>query len=239
VGLKTEVENRYRSTRRIKNPNLCRTLTYNYFQLMRKVKITVRRTGIRFDWPRIWPRIFEKSIPAVIRNYSMPSMELKKLVATREERPDSAEASNPQRVVAATVNPAAIAAGTMGAVYAPSTELEMSTPDVKTMVHPIIREPHVLELTKERVLAKMDKMKAFERAEEKRKLGKEMDRLRARFPIGKVVCERELCINTNSMHVEPMMGLCLACEGHKLELANLEVEKAKAELEKLKGGADD
>lgn len=239
VGLKTEVENRYRSTRKIQNPNLCRSLTYNYFQLMRKVEVTITRTRVRFDW-LLKPRpMFESPIRAVIRNYVMPSMEIRKLVATREERSELAQPVYTQPVLstsmtsAATVTPSPIGAST-------SPQLETSTPAIKTLVHPIISEPPVLELTKERVLAKMNSVKAFRRIDEKRKLEAAIDKLRQRFPVNKKIVERkQICINTNSMHVESMMGICLACEGHKLDLAKVELEKTKVELDKMKKNNSD
>ena len=233
IGLKTEVENRYRSTRKIKNPNICRTLTYNYFQLMRKFKITVTRTGIRFDFiptPQI-PRIMKAYIPAVIRSYAMPAPELKTLVATREEKAQSTESSNPGSSAVSTFS----AEGLMAMAMAPAVQMQASTPSVQTLLHPTIEEPHVLELSKEGLLAKMIRQGIIKAGQEK-KIDEAIENLRKKFPIGTIVSEKEMCINTNSTHVEPMMGACLACENHIIEIRKLELEKAKAEAEKASEG---
>jgi hypothetical protein len=229
IGLKTEVENRYRSTRKISNPNFCRSLTYNYFQLMRKFKVTTTRIGLKFDYVRELPRLMKAHIPAVIRSYIMPSPEIQKLVAIREEKTHSSGSSNPGHQVEVMAPIRGFTSIAMSTVAGP--ELPVSSQAVKTVIHPIAEEPRVLELSKERLLSKMVREEAIKKDRQK-ELDDVLEKLRKKFPVGKVVSERDLCINTNSMHIEPMIGKCLACSEHKLEMRKLALEKYKAELEK-------
>jgi len=227
IGLKTEVENRYRSTRKLKNPNLCRTLTYNYFQLMRKVKVTVTRVGLKFDYVSVPPRILVTHIPAVIRSYVMPFPEIKTIQAVREEKSGSGS-SNPESAHETT----SVTGSYVRMAYAPGAgpELQVSTPAVKTLLQPMVEEPRVLELSKEVLLSKMLREKVIVE-DQKKAMDEVLEDLRKKFPVGKIVSEREVCINTNSMHVEPMMGTCLACEDHDIKMRRMEMEKARAELE--------
>jgi len=242
IDLKTEVENKYRSTRKIKNPNTCQTVTYNYFQLMRKYKITATRTNLLLDYTPTPPRTLTTYIPAVIRSYAMPPPELTTLMPTMEEKSQPAETPSPgvTPAVAVPVSSAPTPAEAIPAeratisMYKATVGVETSVPAAKTLLHPIIEEPHVLELSKDMLLSKMDKQAVFKDTVERKELSEFIDRLYSKFLLGKVVTEKEICINTNSMHVEPMLGLCLACDKHTVEMRELELERAKVELEKAR-----
>lgn len=230
IGLKTTVENRCRSTRKIRNPNACQSVTYNYFQLMRKFKITVTRISLGFDYVPVAPRILTTQIPAVIRSYEMPPLELKALVSGRDEMPQSSDTSSSlPTATGAASKPAALSLA-----YVATSEEQTSTPAIRTLLHPIIEEPSVLELTQERLLTKMDRQKVFKNPAEKKQLDGLLNSLVRKFPLKIVVKESEVCVNTNSMYVEPMVGLCLACDKHMVEMRKIELEKAKVELEKAK-----
>jgi hypothetical protein len=50
IDVKTEVENQYRSIRKVTNPNPCQPVIYNYFQLAKKYK-----TELILADPILWP----------------------------------------------------------------------------------------------------------------------------------------------------------------------------------------
>jgi len=163
----------------------------------------------------------------VIRSYVMPFPEIKTIQAVREEKSGSGS-SNPESAHETT----SVTGSYVRMAYAPGAgpELQVSTPAVKTLLQPMVEEPRVLELSKEVLLSKMLREKVIVE-DQKKAMDEVLEDLHKKFPVGKIVSEREVCINTNSMHVEPMMGTCLACEDHDIKMRRMEMEKARAELE--------
>ena len=92
--------------------------------------------------------------------------------------------------------------------------------------------PDVMELTEEELLDKI-KGKIADEAAFKRELDtflkEDVNKLGVRD-------KYEYCINTEGMYVEATVSKCSPCDKATLELRQLEVEKAKLELELMKKG---
>ena len=71
MDIKTEVENKFRSLRKIKNPNPCKVVTYFFKQLNKKFKVEVSLVDVRYDWVRELPQVFAGPL-----NYSVARKEM-------------------------------------------------------------------------------------------------------------------------------------------------------------------
>lgn len=63
IDIKTEVENRFRSLRKLSNPNPCKVVTYFFKQLNKKFSFEVSLLSVTFDVVRQLPPIFGQKSP--------------------------------------------------------------------------------------------------------------------------------------------------------------------------------
>jgi hypothetical protein len=230
IDTKTEVENQYRSVRKIKNPNSCQPVIYLYYQLAKKYRTELELTDVRVDVPIQVPPILIRPIPAAIFAATAPyrqSLDLEVVAApppwTLTGATSSAEGGAvaiERRLLLASGRSVAAAIAQLPPVEAP------------------VDEPDVLQLTAEEALAKVVRVrpdinaKAFDAAL-KKFLALEDNKPGVRGTY-------EYCIDTDGLYVEAELSKCSACDETMVELQRLEVEKARAELEKLgEGGGDD
>lgn len=73
IDTKTEMENHYRSLRKISNPNNCRVVTFFFKQLNKKYRFEVALVDIRFDLILQLPKIHQELLPyySIERRYAV------------------------------------------------------------------------------------------------------------------------------------------------------------------------
>lgn len=247
IDIKSEVENQYRSLRRISNPNGCQPVTYNYFQMAKKYKTELILTDIRFDilLPQLPQR--EPPLPPILREplnevlFSAQSPYRQNLNLRVVSPPPSwtlaagAAAETPSvpipPPVATTFSSLRSFAQAPAQFVSPVAAIS-ALPSVRVPVEP----PEVMELTKDELL---DKIQAAREAGE---IGVDIKEFHPAFEEflsddfnqPGVRATYEYCIDTNGLHVETTVSECSACDEYTLRLRRLEVKKARAEVELLK-----
>lgn len=239
VDTKTEVENQYRSVRKIKNPNPCQPVIYNYFQLAKKYKTELILTDLRFDFIRQPPPILTGRLGVFVIGAETPYRQNLNLQVVAPPPPwrlaAPAAAPSPtgaSPLVAPTLAPFA-AFQALGQPFAPAAVRIAGLPAERPPAEP----SDVMQLTHEELLQKISSdpdipektVTEFKRVfdgflkDDLNKLG--------------VKATYEYCVNTDGLYVEANVSKCSACDEATIELRRLEVEKAKAELEQKKGGS--
>lgn len=71
IDIKTEVENKFRSLRKIKNPNDCKVVTYFFKQLHKKYSFEVSLLSVKFDIVRTLPSIFGNRSPFILKQLAV------------------------------------------------------------------------------------------------------------------------------------------------------------------------
>jgi hypothetical protein len=220
IGLKTETVSTTRSTRKIRNFNQCQPVTYNFFQLMRKMRTEMIIDSITFDV------ITSKETVSPVLTATLGGL----LNTARFTPPRS------QEILSALPGPVIGTGSNIANAAIPAAVI--STPPTSfvaqaTVLHSIVADNFdrpMRQLTRDQLelaIASMppDQQKAV------RELA---DRLISKFPIDKVVFSKEFCVNTNGMTVEAFTGRCLACDTHTALTQQTEREKARADLLKTK-----
>lgn len=227
IDTKTEVENQYRSVRKVTNPNPCQPVIYNYFQFAKKYRTELILTDVRFDFLPLPPRILTDPLrifTIAAESFYRQNLNLQVVAAPPTWRLQSAAV-----VPTVPVTQLAQLAATHQIVQ-PMVSLAAPLAPVGTQVP--TEPPDVMELTKEELLDKI-KGKIADEAAFKRELDtflkEDVNKLGVRD-------KYEYCINTEGMYVEATVSKCSPCDKATLELRQLEVEKAKLELELMKKG---
>ena len=236
VDTKTEIENQYRSLRKISNPNKCRVVTYIFKQLSKKYEIDIVLLGIRFDLIQHVPLIHKELLP-----YHL--VEPKFAVAVQHPR------------VVANVNPheARLDANAQQSAFKASSHAQTPQLHVNVqdafMTHLYRDITLAKELDAEAFLAKVDSLK-LDKVQKTQVLAafNELTKRKENQP-GFVIYHTEYCVRTNSIVAEPKVSHCsiCACEecnacgehnedeaGADADIKALEMEKLKTEIELLK-----
>ena len=222
IDTKTEVENQYRSVRRLSNPNPCQPVIYNYFQLAKKYKTELILTDVRFDL-RVQPRpLLERSLGAVAFEADPPYRQTLDLNVVAP--PPPWKLSAPPVATARQTQPIFLSRAIVG-FPSLAEALIVRKPPVEAPVEP----PEALQLTKDELLQKAAAvivdidLKQLERAIDTF-LADDVNKPGVRDTY-------EYCINTDGLYVEANLSKCSACDEFAIELHRLEVERAKVELE--------
>lgn len=224
IDTKTEVENQYRSVRRLSNPNPCQPVIYNYYQLAKKYRTELILTDIRFDL-RIRPRpLLERPLGAVAFEAEAPYRQTLDLNVVAP--PPAWKLAAPAGTTSVPQSqPFFVSRAAIAGFPSVAEGLIVRKPPVEAPVEP----PEALQLTKEELLLKA----AAERVDvDLKQLDRSIDRFLGE-DVNKpgVRATYEYCINTDGLYVEANLSKCSACDEFAIELHRLEVERAKVELE--------
>lgn len=228
VDIKSQLENQYRSLRKIVNPNPCKVVTYFFKQLNKKYKVEVVLVDVRFD---LVQRIPENHLE--IKPYF--ERELRPLIANIEPniRMDSNFPANVQqrRKDAPLESNSLVSDRNPELRYIPKDELIERIPIGRSLVK---------QLTEEELQIKIDLLRISNKT--KIEIKKEVRRImesKINNP-GYVLYQSEYCLRTNSVIAEPKVSKCSICDCDECEcdenkdLKLLELEKMKVEIELLK-----
>lgn len=209
MDTKTETTVGTRSVRKVKNNNMCQAVTYNYYQLMRKLRVELLITHLTFDLlpERQAHPIFNARIAGLLHTaHALPP------------RPDAILS--------------ALQAGQPGAIPAPAADagLPISLPARATVAHAAIADdfnhPH-RQLTLEQLA---DDPTLGEERDAVLGVAKS---LVARFRPD-VVSSQEFCVNTPGVTADAFTGRCLACDTHVGLLQQGQREQMRLDLIKAK-----
>lgn len=213
LDLKTEVENKYRAVRKIKNPNRCQPVTFHYFQLMKKIRRELFLVEQTYDC----------TPPAGIAPPG-PGLTTYHRAAGRPQnlRP-RVVAPPPQWTLTEPAAPVTAEVACSDPAPAPAES---------TITVPFTR-PATRQLSKERVLADVRATGGDEVAREMQQHLDQIDDL-ADPAGGGLILSEEFCIGTDYFHVESVVSNCAICEDTELKSKELECKRIELELEKLK-----
>jgi hypothetical protein len=221
VDTKTQIENSYRSLRKISNPNHCRVVTFFFKQLNKKYSVEIVLLGIRFDLIRQLPPIHSQVLPYHIVK---PSFAISTL------QPANLTNVNPQEATKfnAALQPFAFRAAAAQSV---APQLHADVQDAfRTLVFRDI-EP-AKELEADALLAKLDTMDLDKAQKEKVVAAMtELVKRKDNQP-GFVLYKGEYCLRTNSVVAEPKVSHCSICACEKCDGCGKPIEGAD-------GGVDD
>jgi hypothetical protein len=257
IDTKTEVENQYRSLRKISNPNPCQPVIYNYYQLAKRYKTELILQELRFDVLRPQrqpPALLESLANEVLFSAQAPYRQNLNLQIV---------APPPAWTLGGTAEQAGTAQfGTSGAGLAQFAALQsfasrglgldslaqpvsaqIAAPLVNIAAIPPVRVPVEREdfsqLTADELIEKVNKLnpdqvKRF-KADFEKFLSDDANKTGVRDTY-------EYCINTEGLYVETTVSKCAACDEATLQLRELEVETARVDLElkrrQLENGED-
>jgi hypothetical protein len=218
MDVKTETVSSERSTRKLRNFNQCQPVTYNYFQLMRRMKLELIIDSLTFDVVDIKQRPLHPVLTARLGAL----LNVARFTPPRAQEILSAIApTSPVVGVAPTF--AAAAAGPPVAVVAQAT-----------VQHPVIADDFnrpVRQLT----LQQLESLVIPGLEQGVQQLVRDLaERLVKQFAIGTVTVTEEFCVNTTGVTVEAVTGRCLACDTHTALVQAAEVDKLRADLLKEK-----
>jgi len=226
IDTKTEVENQYRSVRKVNNPNACQPVIYNYYQLAKQFETELILTDLRFDFIPTPPTILTspKSTFEIVAETPYPQNLNLQVVAPPP----------PWTLTEIAVAPTSVLSQVTPLQTFRETAVATAHLAGLPKVEPPVRPSDVSELTKEELLEKMresnsvddERLAEFERELE--------DFLKDDINELGVKDTYKYCINTDSLFVEANISECSACDETTIELRKLEVEKAKVEIELMK-----
>jgi hypothetical protein len=248
IDTKTEVENQYRSVRKITNPNPCQPVIYNYYQLAKRYKTELILQELRFDVlqpQRPPPILLENLTNEVFFSAQAPYRQNLNLqiVApppawTLGSAPGTGEASQfggaglaQLAALQSFVQPFAARAASLDSLAQP-VNAQIAAPLVNIAAIPPVRVPVEREdfsqLTADELIEKVGKLNP-DLAEQfngelKKFLSDDANQTGVRDSY-------EYCINTEGLYVETTVSKCAACDEATLKLRELEVETARVELE--------
>ena len=217
MDVKTETVSSERSTRKLRNFNQCQPVTYNYFQLMRKMRLELVIDALTFDVTEVTTQqalhpVLTTSLGAVLN-------------VARFTPPRSQE-------VLGALTPPAPGGGIAFAAGAPTPPtLQVAQ---ATVQHPVIADDFnrpVRQLT----LEQLEKLATAQMDPDVRKQVLDLARrLAGQFPVGTVAHTEEFCVSTTGVTVEAFTGHCLACDTHTALVMQAERDKLRADLLKVK-----
>jgi hypothetical protein len=199
VDTKTQIENQYRSLRKISNPNACRVVTYFFKQLNKKYKVEIVLLGIRFDLIRQLPPIHAQVLPyhIVKPNFAISTLQPATLVNV-----------NPQE--ATKLNVAQQTFAFRAATQDITPQLHADVQDAfRTLVFRDV-EP-AKELEADAFIAKLETMD-IDKAQKEKAIAamNELNKRKDNQP-GFVLFSGEYCLRTNSVVAEPKVSNCSIC----------------------------
>jgi len=197
VDTKTEIDNQYRSLRKITNPNPCRVVTFFFKQLNKKYTYQVSLVKITYDIINALPDVFTAQLPYYTK--VLPN--------------------NLQQIQPVPTIPASVAATAVNAprtlVLASATvqnapHLEVATQNAKVLYAATDARPFK-ELTEEQLSAKAILLNVI--AAEKAKVDELIKSLKV-LPGYKpgIVFSTEYCIRTHNIMAEPKVSNCSICD---------------------------
>ena len=213
LDLKTEVENKYRAVRKIKNPNACQPVTFHYFQLMKKIRRELFLVEQTYDC----------SPPAGIAPPG-PGLTTYHRVSGRPQN----------------LRPRVVAPPPQWTITEPSVPVIADQPcgdpasaSAESKITVSFSRPATKQLSKARVL---DEVRATGGDEVTRQMQQHLDQIDdlADPAGGGLILSEELCIGTDYFHVESVVSNCAICEDTELKTRELECQRIELELEKLK-----
>lgn len=224
IDTKTEVENQYRSVRRVSNPNPCHPVIYNYFQLAKRYRAELILVDVRLDI-RLRPLpILERLLGEVAFEADPPYRQVLDLNVVAP--PPPWKLSPPIEAVAGGQELSAfLSRSVIGGLRSPAKAVIARRPAEEAAVE----LPEVLQLTKEELLQRLEGESIdvapgdVKRAIDKF-LADDLNQPGVRDTY-------EYCINTDGLYVEANLSKCSACDEFTVELHRLEVERARLELE--------
>jgi hypothetical protein len=205
VDTKTEVENQYRSVRRISNPNPCQPVVYLYYQLAKKYKTELILTDVRIDVPAQPHPILTRPARAALFAVTAPYRQTLDLQVVAPPPPWTVKVPAVEASGAGSAPSLAFARpilfpgreGTLGIAQLPAIEAPVDTPEV-------------LQLTLEEAAVKVIEVrpdvdaKAFRAA---------LDTFLALDDNKPGVRDSyEYCLNTDGLYVEATLSKCSVCE---------------------------
>jgi hypothetical protein len=211
LDIKTEVENKYRAVRKIKNPNHCQPVTFHYYQLMKKIRRELFFVEQTYDCQP--PQGIAPPGPGLTTYHRAAG------------RPQ-----NLRPTVVAPPPPWTLTVPTATVTY--DVNCSDAAPADSVVAVPFAR-PATRQLSKEAVLEEVRTTAGDEVAREMQQHLEQIDDL-ADPSGGGLIFSEEFCIGTDSFHVESVVSNCAICEDTELKTKELEVKRIELELEKLK-----
>ncbi|MBS1772862.1 MAG: hypothetical protein JST82_08375 [Bacteroidetes bacterium] len=196
IDHKTEAENKFRSLRKISNPNPCRVVTFFFKQLNKKYSQTVSLIAVHYDLIDVL-----HDISLIHRPYYIKSIP-----------------SNAQRIYPVLpVQASSMARITETGVHAYAAYTTQSLAHAETL--PVTRK-ELHTANEERIYKKLseaqlvEKAKAVNIAGNEKKLLDELLKKIKEAPEYKphVILKREFCIRTNNIMAEPKVSECSICD---------------------------
>lgn len=243
IDTKSEVENQYRSLRKLSNPNPCQPVIYHYYQLAKMFKTELILTDIRFDFiaPQLpLPPILRERLHEVAFSAGSPYRQNLNLQVVAPPPPWTLKAAGQTATQQLGLAQPALAQFAAFQSFAQPTIAQLATPVSAQLASPIIsiaalpsvrvpvEPPDVLRLTKDELLEKIREASPEDIDQFSKELNKflkdEINQLGVRDVY-------EYCINTPGLYVETTLSKCAACDEATLQLRELEVETARVELE--------
>jgi len=220
MGLKKETTTSTSSIRTLRNLNTCQTVTYHYFQIMRKYLASLKVVSVRFsvlDQQNL-PLLLKTKYNGVIAKYARRSFSnLDTALGSRAIGTAEVTVTQVDRQVSvATVDPGSV-------VGAPLTA---------TITHPSLGSELELQV-RETTLDKLVQDLSVKSADDfKSGITKLLDELG--LVAGNVVTSYEVCMNTTGLYADATTGACAACDTHTANIYRLEEEKLALEVEQLR-----
>ncbi len=220
VDTKTQIENSYRSLRKISNPNHCRVVTYFFKQLNKKYSFEIVLLGIRFDLIRQLPPIHTHVLPyhIVKPNFAISTLQ-----------PANLTNVNPQEATkfSAAQQPFAFRAAATQSV---APQLHADVQDAfRTLVFRDI-EP-AKELEADAFLAKLETMDVDKELKKQALAAtNELVKRKDNQP-GFVLYKGEYCLRTNSVVAEPKVSHCSICVCEKCDGGGKPIDSAEADAD--------
>jgi hypothetical protein len=239
---KTEVVTTTRSTRRIRNPNLCQSVTWSFFQLQRRVRVKLILESIAFDLfdkggnlsSSLVP-VFFKTAQATLRDFRIPRPSGEEVLA--QAQADGLVSTTPLEGVAPRIAPSVINAAQdrIGA----SLQFAVKKRDLDDLASRaeallLFQAPFLTPLgtfagTPDLATARAN----FIAAVQARIIEPLTAAVGGALPPF-VATEEVVDIATNSMHAEATTSRCMGCDTHTALEQKLEREKLALERDKLR-----
>lgn len=214
VDIKSEVDNVYRSTRTIRNPNSCQPVTYHFYQLARRMR---RRLTLVDVVLKCSPPAGDATPPIGVTTFRSPV----------------------RRPAAPAQNIVAPPPGFMTPVDSKFTGASPcdsgidATPMSETVSRVEFEIPANPEHSREALIGNLRANGDDEGARRvERALGPINDLVDPNG--GGLIFEEEVCVATPGFHVEGVVSQCAVCEDTNLRKKELEVERCRLDLEKLR-----
>jgi hypothetical protein len=242
MGTKTEVTSTTRSTRRVRNPNLCQSVTWSFFQLQRRVRVKLILESLTFDifdkgalmTSTLIPQAFKGQQPT-LRDFRIPRPTREEVLAQAQS--DSLFSTAPYQGLAPSMSPSVINAAQervgfalqfavkkrdLDDLVARAEELAVFVPGFETSLGTFTGTPDVPTARQN-----------FRAAVQARVIDPLTAAVDGALPPF-VAVEEVLDIATNSMHAEATTSRCMGCDTHTALEQKLEREKLALERDKLR-----